>query len=374
MSTLPQTSGSNSPPDSRAPGMDEDEHSLLREFISEAIEHVDSVEAAALRLESSPGDSSSVNTIFRGFHTIKGGAGFLSFPQIGLLAHAAEGVLEVARQGRLTLHGPTMDLVLEAADRVRSMVKALDPHESNGVNDVATDEAWLSDLVERLERCARLEPSTFSESAPNAAELEVADRATPDTRRPPTSEEPLPITLDPASGGVDAVVKITTERLDALINLVGELVVAELMVRDSVSEMHGVRADGGDDVDAMSAAEARAPRHLADLGRITRELYDLSVSMRMVPIHSTFQKMARAARDLGRKTGKELELQVRGGETELDRKLVESIADPLMHMVRNAIDHGIEPPDDRATAGKPRGGPDLRGAARRGRDRDRGER
>ncbi len=178
---------------------------------------------------------------------------------------------------------------------------------------------------------------------------------------PALPKEPLPTAPVLAASGMDAVVKIATERLDALINLVGELVVAELMVRDAVSAVHGARPHGGNDSSETSAAESIAPRRLADLGRITRELYDLSVSMRTVPIHSTFQKMVRAVRDLGRKTGKELELRVRGGETELDRKLVEAIADPLMHMVRNAVDHGIEPPGDRVAAGKKlRRGSDLR--------------
>src|SRR5579862_3926513 len=116
-----QTSSDRQPPRP----MGEDELALLGEFIAEAIEHVDSIEAAALKLEGSPGDDNSINTIFRGFHTVKGGAGFVGLRQIGELAHVAEEVMEQARHHRLELVGSAMDLVLEAADGVRSLVGAL---------------------------------------------------------------------------------------------------------------------------------------------------------------------------------------------------------------------------------------------------------
>src|SRR5580698_458650 len=123
--------------------MGEDELALLGEFIAEAIEHIDSIEAVALKLEASPGDERSINTIFRGFHTIKGGAGFVGLRQIGELAHAAEDVLEHARHRRLELTGPAMDLVLQTADGIRSLVSGLDVVRSTGelpADDPAADE------------------------------------------------------------------------------------------------------------------------------------------------------------------------------------------------------------------------------------------
>jgi len=307
--------------------MGEDELALLGEFIAEAIEHIDSIEAVALKLEASPGDDRSINTIFRGFHTIKGGAGFVGLRQIGELAHAAEDVLEHARHRRLELIGPTMDLVLQTADGIRSLVGSLDVVRSTG--QLPADDPTADELVARLKRCARLEPA----DSPSAIEPMPATPANTEFSPPDVAESP--------PDGVDSIVRIKTQRLDALMNLIGELVVAELMVRE---------AQEG------SAGNSLAAQQLAHLHRITRELYDLSVSLRMVPIRATFQKMARAARDIGRKMGKEIELKISGEDTELDRKLIEAIGDPLMHMVRNAIDHGIEPPEDRLRLRKARAG------------------
>jgi two-component system chemotaxis sensor kinase CheA len=135
---------------------------------------------------------------------------------------------------------------------------------------------------------------------------------------------------------------VATDRLDALINTVGELVIAQSMVAQ--------------DVKTAAGAGQRLARNMGHLGKLTRELQDLSMSMRMVPIQGTFQKMARLVRDLARKFNKEVEFAVTGGETELDRNVVEAIGDPLVHMVRNSVDHGVETPDDRERAGKPRAG------------------
>jgi two-component system chemotaxis sensor kinase CheA len=137
-------------------------------------------------------------------------------------------------------------------------------------------------------------------------------------------------------------VKVATDRLDALINTVGELVIAQSMVSQ--------------DVVKLASGSQRVMRNASHLSKITRELQDLSMSMRMVPIQGVFQKMARLARDVARKAGKEIDFRMTGGETELDRNVVEAISDPLVHMVRNSIDHGVEPPDVRAAAGKPRAG------------------
>ncbi len=145
-----------------------------------------------------------------------------------------------------------------------------------------------------------------------------------------------------ASGTAEATVKVSTSRLDRLIDNIGELVIAQSMVSM--------------DLATVAAGNQRAARNLAHLGKITRELQDLSMSMRMVPIQGTFQKMSRLVRDLSRKANKDIELHIEGGETELDRNVVDAIGDPLVHMVRNAADHGVEGPDARVKAGKPRVG------------------
>jgi two-component system chemotaxis sensor kinase CheA len=140
----------------------------------------------------------------------------------------------------------------------------------------------------------------------------------------------------------EQTVKVATDRLDSLINMVGELVIAQSMVAQ--------------DIAAHLNQNQRLSRNMGHLGKITRELQDLSMSMRMVPIHGVFQKMARLVRDVARKFGKEIDFDMVGGETELDRNVVEAISDPLVHMVRNSVDHGIEMPDDRERNGKSRAG------------------
>src|SRR5262249_40653579 len=134
-------------------------------------------------------------------------------------------------------------------------------------------------------------------------------------------------------------VKVDTRKLDNLVDMVGELVIVQSIIRENPALAH--------------LADERLTRHLAQLKRITSDLQRNAMSMRMTPIRQTFQKMSRLVRDLSKKSGKPIDLQLSGEETELDRKVVEDINDPLMHMVRNSIDHGIESPEKRKAAGKP---------------------
>ena len=150
-----------------------------------------------------------------------------------------------------------------------------------------------------------------------------------------------PQTANKRSGG-ECTIKITTTRLDSLINMVGELMVAQSMVSQDLTDYIN--------------SNQRLERNSRQLNKITRDLQELSMSMRMVPVQGVFQKMARLVRDLSRKAGKEIDFQMEGADTELDRNVVESIADPLVHMVRNSVDHGIEPPEQREKSGKPRMG------------------
>ena len=140
----------------------------------------------------------------------------------------------------------------------------------------------------------------------------------------------------------ESTVKVTTSRLDGMINMVGELVIAQSMVSQNVAE--------------HSTKDERLSKNLSHLTKITRDLQELSMSMRMVPVQGVFQKMARLVRDLGRKAKKQIEFEIVGAETEIDRNIVEAIADPLVHMVRNSADHGIELPSERTENGKPAAG------------------
>jgi two-component system chemotaxis sensor kinase CheA len=326
---------------------------LVREFISEALEHLQSAEAALLQLEENPRDMEGLGALFRSFHTIKGVAGFLNFKQIGALAHAAESLLDLARNGKLLLNGPLVDVVLLAIDLLKAMITSVDEAVKN--NSAPARQDRLPDLLQRLHAAAAgtLAPNQEGRGAMDGA----ATSATPEPNSPAEKtpedhpQETATETPNPAAapknqgahdGAADTTIKVATDRLDSLINMTGELVIAQAMVRQ--------------DLLGSLAANQRLSRNMSHMGKIARALQDLSMSMRMVPIQGVFQKMARLVRDVARKALKEVDFVVTGGETELDRNVVEAISDPLVHMVRNSVDHGVEPTDQRLAAGKPRAG------------------
>ena len=301
-----------------------DDLPLVNEFITEAAGHIESAEAAILKLEGNSDDPEAINTVFRGFHTIKGVAGFLGLRQIGELAHGAESLLDLARKGKLQLAGPAIDLVFESMDAMRKLIAAVGAAVQS--NQPIARHADLDSLLDRLRAMA-------------TGNFAPAPRPAPSNHPGPSTPKAAESPARPAdSPGGDGTVKVATGRLDALINMVGELVIAQSMVSQDLASVGG--------------ANQRLSRNSAHLGKLTRELQELTMTMRMVPIQGVFQKMARLVRDLARKAGKEVELVTAGGETELDRNVVEAIHDPLVHMIRNSVDHGIEPPDARTTAGK----------------------
>ena len=347
--SLPDANAAGAPVGSPAGStISEEDAPLVAEFISEANGHIESSEAELLKLDAHPDDTDAINAVFRGFHTIKGVAGFLNLQQIGALAHAAENLLDLARKGQLEITGTTLDLVLESSDVMKRMLAALDHAVKN--HAAIPQESGLDQLVARLHAAARgqsmpapVTPATPASAAAAPTAIAASAPALPAVARPEASAAGA--TDTPArthTDAGDATVKVATDRLDKLINAVGELVIAHAMA--------------GQDITRIAASDQRFLRNMTHLGKITRELQDLSMAMRMVPIQGVFQKMTRLVRDLGRKAGKNIELHLQGGETELDRNVVEAISDPLVHMVRNAADHGIEDAADRLKAGKPAAG------------------
>lgn len=324
-----------------------DDLPIHREFITESRGHLAMAESKILTLEANPQDAEAIDAIFRCFHTIKGVAGFLNLNQISKLAHTAENLMNPVRKQGILLAPSDIDLILEAIDQMKLLIDALVAaveHEHPLV-----DLPGLSEFLQRLENCTQecLRKGTRSDAAGNAtmsqpanpaasAEQTVAKKGESAARIADASSPALKYA--PAAQAGDANVNVTTERLDALINMVGELVIAQSMISRDVSQLTG--------------GDQRITRNMARLGKITRGLQELSMSMRMVPIQGVFQKMARLARDLSRKAGKQIEFNAIGSETELDRNLVEAISDPLVHMVRNAVDHGIESAQEREAAQK----------------------
>lgn len=318
--------------DQDAMTISEEDKPLILDFINEATEHIESCEAGLLAIESKPGDGETLNLIFRAFHTIKGMAGFLNLAQIGSLAHSAENLLDLTRKGEMVLAGKNMDVIFESVDLMKKMIVSLKGSVESG--QPVSSQPQLPALIKKLKTIAE------NKGCDTAADIPMTP--SDDIKLDKVLGEKNPAVQEAAekskSHCVDETIKVNTVRLDNLINMVGELVIAQLMVVE--------------DVNRTLASENSLVRNVAHQSKITRDLQELSMSMRMVPISGVFQKMTRLVRDLSQKAAKKVNLSVSGEDTELDRNIVDKIADPLVHMIRNSVDHGIEPAEERIRAGK----------------------
>ncbi|MBI5833099.1 MAG: chemotaxis protein CheA [Armatimonadetes bacterium] len=342
----------------------EGDESLLGDFVAEAREHLEACDVNLLTLETDPTHDEALNAVFRAFHTIKGVAGFLALRDVTRLSHEAENVLERARSGSLLLEGMVVDVIFEAVDLLKALVQAVhDALHGDGMLAVFPE---LDEVVPRLKLIggapagAKLgdllvQAGLVTKGAVDSAlqrqstgNLKLGEQLVKDGDAKPKDVAIALRAQKSAAGGRQAqspsmatdTVRVDPDRLDRLIDTIGELVIAESMVSQA------------DDIRGLGSASVQ--RQISQLDKITRELQELGTSLRMVPVRATFQKMARLVRDLGVKTGKQVEFATTGEDTELDRSVVERIGDPLVHMVRNAVDHGIETEvDDRLAAGKP---------------------
>ena len=308
---------------------------LLQDFVLEAREHLGVMETQLLALERNPDDPEPTHACFRAIHTIKGVAGFLELNAVREVAHEGETLLDELRNGRLTVTPALIDVLLQTADFLEGEVAGVaaslagNPHEPQG-SPVA--------LLERLRNAGK--QTSVAAATTQAVEVSVSDRA--------ASQEPAiqstPAVQKQAGGSRQAstsggrTVKVDMEKLDYLADMVGELVVTQSMLRPE-----GV---------GRASADTPMVRNLVQLARITAEVQKTAMSMRMVPIGQMFQRLSRLVRDVSRQVGKAVELDLSGEEIELDRSIVEELGDPLLHMVRNSIDHGIETPAQRKELGK----------------------
>jgi two-component system chemotaxis sensor kinase CheA len=347
-----------------AQGFDDAELELLRAdpelagmFFAEALDHLGSIEATVLALEGAPGDVKLLNDLFRPFHTIKGNAGALGITSVQEVAHRVENLLDLGRSGKHAIGHAEIDVILKAVDVVTAMIHGLKLRvDGQPAPDTSVESRQLMAEVEAVIAGgspvveAPAGPSSaatassavaeddgaalFPEDAPAADAVPARPVATPvaepEAPRAPSAVKAESVKMD--------TVKVDTRKLDNLVDMVGELVIVQAMIQEDP-------ALGG-------VANERLTRNLGQLKRITTDLQRNAMAMRMVPVKQTFQKMARLVRDLGRKSGKAVDLELSGEDTELDRQVVEDINDPLMHMVRNSVDHGIENTEARVRAGK----------------------
>lgn len=341
-------------PAAPSPADDDPELEMLRMdpeiagmFATEALDHLGTIEALVLQLEASPGDHKLLNDVFRPFHTIKGNAGALGVTSIQEFAHKVEGLLDLGRAGRLVVGAAEIEVILKAVDLLTTMIHGLTGALAGRPRpDVTREVAALVARLDQLAADGQAAPSAVGHR-PLSAEVPVAPASPGDEGVRPTAPAPGPVPApshDPAARRTEdvatqATVKVDTRKLDNLVDMVGELVIVQSIIHA--------------DPALAAMADDRLSRNLAQLRRITSDLQRNALAMRMVPIRQTFQKMARLVRDLAKKSNKTVELVLAGEDTELDRRVVEDINDPLMHMIRNAVDHGLEPADVRLAAGKP---------------------
>lgn len=340
---------------------------LLSEFITECREYIAEAEAALLAIETDPDDSEAVNTVFRAFHTIKGTSAFLGLDRISELAHKAESLLSRVRDQEIRCTGGYADLSLKSIDMLKDLIQEVQNALGGEAISVPAEYGRLIELMANPEANGISGESGKTSDVPRLGDILVAEgaagRSDVELAAAVQGDAPLGEALVKSNAAsvsdvakalrtqqkiassdssVDSSVRVRTERLDRLINTVGELVIAQSMVSQ--------------DETVVLRNNHELYKKVTHLGKIVRELQYLSMSMRMVPLKATFQKMARLVRDVARKSGKMVEFITEGEDTEIDRNMVDIINDPLVHMVRNAVDHGIEPPDVREKAGKPKTG------------------
>jgi len=309
----------------------------MLEFVSETREYIQGAESAMMALETDPGAVEHLNEVFRCFHNIKGISGFLELRDAQMLSHEAESMMERARKGEIVFTGVYAALAFEALDMFKEIVDRVQAAHDGAKYEIPEGFAGLLLKLRNPESAGSEARETSEPQAVAAAARDAASLPKPGGNGSSAS---------PGTGLSlrDTMVKLSTARLDNLIDTVGELVIANAMVSQEHRKKYKVKKD------------REMAQKMAHLEKITRELQEMAMSLRMVSLQSTFQKLARVARDTSIRSGVPVEFSFSGDETELDRNVVEEISSPLVHMVRNAIDHGIERPEERRASGKPEKG------------------
>jgi two-component system, chemotaxis family, sensor kinase CheA len=312
---------------------------LLRDFLTETVESLDRVDAQLVRLEQEPNNAQVLGNIFRLVHTVKGTCGFLGLPRLEALTHAAEGLMGKFRDG-MPVTGEAVTLILATIDRVKAILDGLEELHREPPGDD-------TDLIGELIRIAARSQETHS--------LQTRRSPSPETSTGRTNAELSGTRVEGMSRETNGEIanqslRIGIDTLDQLMMMVSELV----LTRNQLLEILRRHDD----------SEFKLP--LQRLSSLTTEVQQGVMKTRMQPIGNAWQKLPRIVRDLSVELGKEIELQMRGAETELDRQVLDLVRDPLTHLVRNCADHGIESPAERIAAGKPRKGTVRLSASRQG--------
>ncbi|HAJ27185.1 MAG TPA: chemotaxis protein CheA [Syntrophus sp. (in: bacteria)] len=348
------------PDDTASDGITEvQDMSLLKDFITESLEYIDEIEVNILNLEQDPENKEYINAIFRPFHSIKGVAGFLNLDEIRTLAHSLENLLDKARNGELEVSSAVIDVVLEGADTLKAMIvhlknemegrqlppPSLDvtglkeritqvesgvepPPQRKRVGEILVDDGVISqaDLNEGLQAAQDIPPKKIGEALISKG---VATPKQVSTALRKQTEQATDATM----------IRVDMRKLDDMIDMVGELVITQTIIQQDVKD--------------HISSDRNLHRDISQLSRISSSLQRASTGLRMIPIKQTFQRMSRLVRDLAKGAGKSVVIEPVGEDTEIDRNMVDEIYNPLVHLVRNAVDHGIDTPEERIRSGKP---------------------
>ncbi len=344
--------------DAPAPDLSEEDLEIFSGFVVESLEGLESIEVGLIDLEQNPDDTESINTIFRSFHTIKGVSGFLGLERINKLSHRAENLLDKIRSNEINIDADVTDVILDSVDLLKKMVEGVQQGMDTGAQlDIGIDIVPVVTRIEEIQAVAQRGAKPIGEILVDQGSVSSQEIESAVTRQKERPDKKLGQILV-EDGAVDArqvtsalreqkrsglrkrelQVKVDTIKLDNLVDLAGELVIAQAMLRQHPY--------------LLAAGDQSLTHTLGQLNQITSSLQTMTMTLRMVPIKSTFQKMLRLVRDLARNSGKQVQLTMEGEETEIDRNVVDELYEPMVHMIRNSVDHGLETPQDREAVGK----------------------
>ena len=317
----------------------DDMQELVQDFLVETNEIIENLDHDLVELESNQNDLELLNKIFRGAHTMKGSSSFLGFNKLAELTHHAEDILNKLRKGEMVVTREIMDTLLEFVDKTKQIISDIE----NG-----TDNTDCTSVIEDLKLASegKLTSKTKNTSAAQPAQA-AQPAAAPAPKPQAAAKQEAPKVVHQATP-VEQTIRVDVSRLDSLVNLVGELVLSRNMLSQIAGELEN-KFENEYLVEQLLVATN-------SIGMNTTELQLAIMKTRMIAIGKVFNKFPRVVRDIARDTGKEIELIISGEETELDKQVIESIGDPLLHMIRNSCDHGVETPDVRLAKGKPRMG------------------
>ncbi len=309
------------------------ESGIVQDFLVESYENLDRLDRELVGLEKNPNDKDALAGVFRTIHTIKGTCGFLGFNKLEKVAHVGENLLTRLRDGQLTLNPERTTALLGMVDAVRQMLKEI---ASTG-QDGEIDYAELRETLTRLQNPVTGDAGAVA-AADTAPSLPAPVESKAEVKLAEFPSPPKEVAVSPAAA--PETIRVGVNLLDKLMTLVGELVLA----RNQLLQISNTVEDSG-----LQAVSQR-------MNLIATELQEEVMKTRMQPIGNIWAQFPRTVRDVALGCGKEVEIEMEGKETELDKTIIEAIKDPLTHLVRNSVDHGIELPEVRVQAGKPRAG------------------